>query len=702
MKPPTAPERTLLLLLAAVALLAPALAVGFGESRAGQVLERRVYDQWFSLRGPLPRPDEVVIVAIDLDAEAALGRWPWTRDRHAQLLRNLHEAGAAVVLFDVTFLDPFPAEDSIFRTAIDETGIAVLGAYADPRSTPRGMIWGLQRPAPLLADVPLGLVSIAPDGADAIVREYPLAMGFPTGRVAQLGVEGVLRYRGLGPEALVATPKGWELDGRPIPRGPAGGMLINFRGERGSIAQYSFLDVLDDGATDLGGFEFGQFLDLMDAGVFEGKIVLVGSTILEHQDYHPTPFREGAGAEVTEQTPGVEIHAHAIATLLAGDWLRILPGPIQYGWTFLLALLGVLAAARARGVAAAFLTLGLMGGSAAVAYLLFASQGLWLFTVTPALAAGLSFAGATTALFVVEEREKARIRGMFRQYVAESVVDELIRKPELLQLGGEERHLTVMFSDVAGFSSFSERLTPTALVELLNEYLTAMSDIVMEEGGIIDKYQGDALMAEFGAPVPVEDHALRGCRAALRMNRELASLRARWLEEGKPEMVARIGINTGRVLLGNLGSRRIMDYTVMGDSVNLASRLEGTGKFYDISITISEYTWAEVEGKMLARELDRIRVKGKEEPVTIYELLADAENDPPELQDEMRALITRFESALGLYKEARFVEALSAFQAVLEAYPEDGPSAIYEARCREFLADPPEAGWDGVYTMKSK
>ncbi|HUH13859.1 MAG TPA: adenylate/guanylate cyclase domain-containing protein, partial [Longimicrobiales bacterium] len=302
-------------------------------------------------------------------------------------------------------------------------------------------------------------------------------------------------------------------------------------------------------------------------------------------------------------------------------------------------------------------------------------------------------------LFMAEEREKARIRGMFQQYVAESVVDELMRRPELLALGGEERVLTVLFSDVVGFSTVAEGLTPTALVELLNEYLTCMSDVVLAHGGIVDKYQGDALMAEFGAPVPMADHALRACHAALGMKRELARLRVDWARRGTPLLEARIGINTGLMLLGNLGSRRIMDYTVMGDNVNLASRLEGANKAYGTEILVSEMTWREVSEQVVGRELDRIRVKGKREAVGIWELVGLREEGIPPVTE---ALLRRFEEARVLYDARRFGDALAAFEALAADHPDDGPTRVYLGRCRTYLEQAPPAEWDGVFTMTTK
>jgi adenylate cyclase len=297
-----------------------------------------------------------------------------------------------------------------------------------------------------------------------------------------------------------------------------------------------------------------------------------------------------------------------------------------------------------------------------------------------------------------ESREKSRIRRMFQQYVPSAVVRELIHRPELLALGGEEREATMLFSDVKGFSRVAEGLAPTQLVALLNEYLTGMTDVVVQHGGVIDKYLGDALMAEFGVPIPVADHALRACRAALGMRDELQRLRDDWTRRGMPALHARIGINTGRVLVGNLGSFRMMDYTCMGDHVNLASRLEGANKEYGTQILISEFTWRAVQPHIVAREIDRVRVVGRSEPVGVYELLAMA--DAP--GQTAATLVSGFAEALALCRERRFGEAQAAFAALAERFPDDGPIALYRERCQQHLRLPPPPEWDGVYQLASK
>lgn len=688
------------LLLAAVAVVAPLLAIAVAEARVGRALERRVYDGWFTLRGPLPRPDGVVIVAIDTDSEASLGRYPWSREWHARLLRNLHRAGARVVAFDLTFADPFPGPDSALRAAIDQTGVAVLGAKTDVvfRRGARG--YRLEEPAPVLRGAPVGIVDVRPDAVDGVVREYPVLHTYPGRAVPQLGVQAVLRALGLPADSLrQASGGGWRLAGRTIPAGPGGGMLVDWLGPTGSIAIHSYVTVVDDAATDVGEWDLDSFEDLARDGVFRDRIVLVGTTIPEHQDLHPTPVRDAGGGAGAVLMPGVEIHAQAAAALQAGRHIRPVSRPAQYAWVVLLAVAAVAALGRLRGWRGAGAAGALGVVAVAAAGLLFTYAGAWLWAVAPVLAVALASGGSAAVLWTDEAREKARIRGMFQQYVPPAVVRELIRRPELLALGGEERVATVLFSDVRDFSRVAERLPPAQLVALLNEYLTAMTDVVVEHGGVIDKYMGDCLMAEFGVPVPLDDHAVHACRAALRMRDELGRLREGWRRRGLPALHARIGINTGPVLVGNLGSFRMMDYTCMGDHVNLASRLEGLNKEYGTGVVVSEFTWREVQAHFIGREIDRVRVVGRDEPVPIHELIATREAG---VDAETGALMDGFGEALSLCRARRYGEALDAFQALAERHPHDGPTAVHLERCREYIIHPPSAEWDGVHQLTSK
>jgi adenylate cyclase len=686
-------------LLAGVALLAPLLALLCGEARVGRALERRVYDSWFTLRGPLPRPTGVAVVAIDLESEASLGRYPWSRAWHARLLRNLKRAGARVVAFDLTFADPTP-DDTAFAAALRETGIGVLGAKTDVLFRRGASGFRLEEPVAALGATAIGIVDVRPDAVDGVVREYPVLHQYPQGQRAQLAVEAVRRALGLPASALRGVGEGWRLGDREIHSGPSGGMLVDYAGPTGSVATYSYVTVVDDEATDVGEWDMDTFGDLARSGVLRGRIVFVGSTIPEHQDMHPTPFRDVGGAEGAVLVPGVEIHAQAAAALLARRFIRPLGRPAQYLWAALLAAVTVVGLARLRALRGTLLAALLVACAVAAAGLLFTRQGLWLWAVAPVLSVSLAWAGGTAVLVTDEAREKARIRRMFQQYVPPAVVQELIHRPELLALGGEERVATILFSDVKGFSRVAEGLAPTRLVALLNEYLTAMTDVVVEHGGVIDKYLGDALMAEFGVPIPRDDHAVLACRAALRMRDELRRLREGWTRRGMPALHARTGINTGRVLVGNLGSFRMTDYTCMGDHVNLASRLEGANKEYQTEILVSEFTWREVQAHFVGREIDRVRVVGRGEPVAIYELMAVRGAAP--VDAEMAALVEGFAAALALCRERSFAAALEAFEALAARFPDDGPTAVYLERCRRHAVLPPPLEWDGVFQLASK
>ncbi|HKP74239.1 MAG TPA: adenylate/guanylate cyclase domain-containing protein, partial [Longimicrobiaceae bacterium] len=357
------------------------------------------------------------------------------------------------------------------------------------------------------------------------------------------------------------------------------------------------------------------------------------------------------------------------------------------------------ALARLRALRGTLVAAALAGAAVVAAWLLFTRYGTWLWSAAPVLSVALAWAGSTAVLETDEAREKARIRRMFQQYVPPAVVRELIHRPELLALGGEERVATILFSDVQGFSRVAEGLAPTALVALLNEYLTVMTDVVVEHGGVIDKYLGDSMMAEFGVPVPLPDHAVAACCAALRMRDELRRLREEWIARDLPALHARIGINTGRVLVGNLGSFRMMDYTCMGDHVNLASRLEGVNKEYHTEILVSEFTWQAVQDRFIAREIDRVRVVGRGKPCAVYELIATKEQG---IDERTAALLTRFAEALALCRDRRFTPALEAFESLAADYPDDGPTAVYLDRSRKNAILPPPADWDGVFQLASK
>jgi adenylate cyclase len=329
--------------------------------------------------------------------------------------------------------------------------------------------------------------------------------------------------------------------------------------------------------------------------------------------------------------------------------------------------------------------------------LAFTRAGLWVNMLFPLGAVAISQSAITLFKYLTEARQKRLIRRAFQYYLHPTVVDQIAENPQLLQLGGESRELTVLFSDIRSFSTIAESLSPEALVQLLNEYLTIMTRVVFHHNGLLDKYLGDGIMAVYGAPLSDPDHAFRACCSALDMMAELKALQARWASQGLPFLNIGIGINTALMVVGNMGSELRFDYTVMGDGVNLASRLEGANKEYGTNIIVSESTWEQVRERLATRELDVIRVQGKAQPTRIFEVLGGLPL-PPE-----RAAIGRlFEAALRAYRAQHWQAAIENFQQVLAVAPDDPPSQLYIQRCKTFMAALPPPDWDGVYTMQTK
>ena len=292
------------------------------------------------------------------------------------------------------------------------------------------------------------------------------------------------------------------------------------------------------------------------------------------------------------------------------------------------------------------------------------------------------------------------MRQAFSTYLSEDVVEEIISDPARLQLGGVNRHMTALFTDIKGFTGIAEMLTPNHLVDLLNYYLSTMSDIILEQKGTIDKYQGDSIVSFFGAPMELEDHALRACTAGIIMKRIENDVNKYVLEKGisPSPLLTRIGVNTGEMVVGNMGTQKKMNYTIISNAVNLASRLEGVNKVYGTWILASDSTIQETKGKLLTRRLDRVRVVGINEVVRIHEIL----EIKAEASDALFEQIYLFHKAFDLFEERNWKDAEAAFNQVLQAYPNDGPSKHFIERCRQYMEYPPANDWDGSFNITEK
>jgi len=687
-------------------------------------MEATTHDMRFRIRGEEDHSDKIVIVAIDAQTLDFLGiTGPPPREFHARLIENLYRAGAKAVLFDVLFLtytgrkisDGYTMDlgtamswrDSLLSDTLfmyPNTVIArkqKVGITISTRGSTGESPWPMQE---FQYPGQLAFVDMMLDG-DKFVRRAQLIHN-DTDPAMEWQYSYALKAAMFAMEADTAwvdTEKHKAYVGdRVIPLDEGNTMVINFCTDEETYSKFggyiSYEQVLDEED------EYG-YKSLVEKGQFKDKVVLVGAAYPESKDWEPTPFYRGAGIIKffrSSELPmyGVHIHKNIASTIIDNRFIT----PSSYRLTVFMIIIMAIAATlinyRFRGFGGLFLSLVLIFLYFIVAIMFFEKKRLLLTIVAPSFTTVfLSYLSAVTYNFITERRQKAMIRGAFAHYVPGKVVGELLKNPEMLTLGGEERDMTVIFSDVAGFTSISENLSPTELVELLNEYLTAMTDIVLEYDGIIDKYEGDAIMAEFGAPLPDPEHALKACLAAIDMQLKLAEMRNKWKEEGRAELKARVGINSGEMVIGNMGSREIFDYTVMGDNVNLSSRLEGANKVYGTYVMCSEATRKLTDHAIVTRELDILRVQGKSEGVMVHEILGKKSTGIDELKQKLLPL---YNEGLSAYKDRRWEDGIKRFKDALAIDENDGPSAVYLERCNEFLKNPPPENWDGIFTMRTK
>lgn len=703
--------------LAAAAVGAAVFLVAWAVHWSGLLLiaELKTLDhRYHRYTDPSKAGKDIVLVAIDEASLEAFGRWPWARDRHGYMVRYLKEAGAKAIVFDILFSEPDATGeefDEVFAQEIAAAGNVFLpfllqeqeGLPALPAATAKATILldaqpdgkfagparrqGMKLPIPPFAEAArgLGFINLHPD-MDGTSRRLALLAPSPDGALLQLST-AVARYI-LGADRAVMRDRLLRLGPVTIPLTDEGEMILDWHGSLDQAAYKAYAS----------GAVLRSYTDMkdgkppfLDPSLFKDKIVFIATTAAGTYDLRVTPL--------SPFTPGVLIHMTALDNILRNRYMQ--PAP---PWAFALAtlLLCLVTSSSFMLLQRQAVKIGLIFGLAAAYYGLvvhaFTGHGLWLELAIPEGALALTFAVAATVEYLTEGKQRRQLRAAFDKYMAAEVVDEIMRHPDAIKLGGEKKELTVLFSDVAGFTSISEKLDPEALVELLNQYLSAMTDIILKHRGNVNKYLGDGIMAIFGAPRGDPDHASLACYAALDSQADLARLRKEWIEQGYPEIQARIGINSGLLVVGNMGSQARLEYTVMGDSVNLASRLEGANKFYDTLILLGPRTYELARQDIEAREVDAMRVKGKKEPVVVYELLARKGGLSPEKQ---RVVAAYFEG-LSAYKWRDFQAAAKQFEAALALDPSDGPSKVYRHRAQDYLAAPPPPDWDGVYDLKSK
>ncbi|MBN2008038.1 CHASE2 domain-containing protein [candidate division KSB1 bacterium] len=668
------------------------------------------------LPGGIETIEEIVVVDIDNRSLEKLGRYQqWPRSYHAKIIDNISQDGALAIVFDVLFME-HDKDSTIDRSLIESTKKAmnVVHAFSFSSADPDAFLYKMET-APERLDtlkfsfdayngkfkkfpsydrldgqiIPLynsaariGFVNFEPD-ADGVIRRMPLFGNFAGRFYPGLAMATLSHLMNVTQETISIDPgKSITLeipDHRTveIPIDERGNMFINYKGPYKTFRYIPYYDVLEKR------FQPGQF---------KNKIVLIGSSAAGLSDLRPVPV-QGV------MFPGVEINANVICNILTGDFIKQLPV-----WQMLLALLiSVLIvsviASLMRMMYSLPLTIAVSGLLIYISFTIFSNSNVWMELVRPMVGTWVSFLAVIVYRYQNEQKEKRYIKNVFQFYMSATVVNEILRKPDMLALGGDRKIATAFFSDIKNFTTISEQMDAQELVALLNEYFSVMSEIVLKHEGYLNKYQGDAIVALYGIPIEQEDHALRACYTALDMQSELRQLHERWRNKNLPSFEIRMGINSGPMVVGNIGGKDRFDYTAIGDSVNLASRLESANKMYGTDIIISQDTFRLVNEKLWVRELDFIRVKGKNKPVRIYEVLG---RKSEKLNPIRSSSLEYFVQGLELYRQRNWVAAYDWFQKALQLVPHDGPALEFIRRCKIFIENPRPEDWDGVFNLRSK
>lgn len=689
-------------------------------------------DFLFEVRGPLSIENSpIVLIPISDEADSEIPqKYPWPTHVYAKLIENLNKAGVKVLVFDVIFDQPDQYDlknDTLFAQTLKEYGNVILAGDFREEDFEDGKTQTTLFPQQILQTNnpnPVGLVDVNPN-TDGAIRTYSFGTTFNDQDFYKLGIEALIVYDDIDRDSVSSVEDNTSLQFRlgnyNIKKDAINSFIINYYDQEGAFPTYDFAEVIDDtGYTTVmeqeAGFPINAFEDpdfqegWLYEGVFENKIAIIGATMPALKDFYKTPLMKvdvnSLGEKEELLRPGYEIHAHAIQTILDSNYLSRQSAATVLLLMAIFSLLLVLINRFFGPVWGGLSMFSFMGGYTFIVIQTFLNANLFLNLTAILLTLFLAQVGTIAYQYFVEQKEKRRIKGMFSSYVSPKLVEQMVESGTDPQLGGDQVYMTAFFSDIESFSTFSEQMSPTQLVTLINEYLTSMTNILTDKGGTLDKYIGDAIVAFFGAPLPFQDHALRACVASQLMQKELNVLRKKWHKDGWPDIVSnmknRIGMNTGDMITGNMGSENRFNYTMMGDNVNLAARCESGAKAFGVYNMITETTKIEAEkfgNDCVFRYLDKIVVKGRTQPVKMFEV-ADLRS---EASQKLFDCIGLYEKGMEKYSAQNWDEAVKFFgkSLELEAY-ENNPSIILLDRVKELKKNPPGDQWNGVFVMKSK
>lgn len=685
-----------------------------------QILEAKTLDARFSIIAPPETASQnIIMVGIDdssLKYFADNGvSWPWPRDFYAYLLGYLTESGAKSVIFDLLFYQPdidrsesdSTATDKAFADAIRENGTVILASQLIRESTgspfdpsrfyldlnkkvdvTSNQFNGILAPIEPLRDSAhhLGIVNVEPD-SDGIIRRVPLVYPFKSGFLPQLAVSTFLSSQ--NPVPIRLTSKYLDLGGTHIPLDNNGNYLIHWYGGQTAcqfIKCVPASTVIQSASAKQEGVTPQLLPDL-----FKNKFVIIGVTAGGLMDLKSTP--------VSDIQSGMEIWATILLNLIRNDFVRHSSLFLNALHVMMVAFLVFLLISQIHGVASHILVLFTAVIIGAETFCAWRFYRLALNFTMPMSGLIASYLTHTSIGYFIESQAKRKISKAMARYLHPDIVQQISLAPEQVKMGGQEVEATVMFSDIYDFTTISESFTPHELVAHLNSYFSDISSFILDHGGMLDKYTGDGIMAIFGAPLPRNDHAILACRAAV-AHRDFSIN----LKSGNRLSVAdqfhsrtRLGIHSGKIVAGNIGSSRRMDYTAIGDTVNLSARLEGVNKIYKTRIIISDGTFKLIKNEFICRELDFLRVKGKKTPTRIYELITHGKYG----KNDRYQWIEKYHEALDAYRQGNWEKAASLFEVLAEGKHSDPASIVMAERCRYLIENPP-AHWDGILKLEVK
>lgn len=680
------------------------------ENPAFRTYEEGALDLFFKSQPPASNTNDIEVTLVFVDEYALEKNYgyydPIPRRYLARLIDTLASKSPHTIGLDIALLDKMTVldagGDTLLAAAIEKAGNVIgVSTYSENE---RGEFL-LQQPHSFFRDAFQGIgfatLPISSGGGGlAMVREVRPAIRTNKGALLpSFSAMLYCRYRNIPVEdfTTAVVEQRWQ----SVPSIPLydGAMIINYAGPPSVWEKQSDGQWLQKRAGRFPSFRSSALTaeTTLPAAIFKDKIVIIGNGSEYARDQFVTPYYSAQYSY--QMMRGAEVHANAFHSLLNNSGISKLPS----SWVFLLFLLigyvMSLATAKLEFWGELLTCIGLIATMRLFGYLIFTIYGYWVPMVSSSVTILIAFFSMAIYMALTERRTRNEIKMMFQRYAPKSYVEELIKDPSKLELGGEERDISIIFCDIEGFSNIAETLPPKKLVHLLNSYFDVMTKAVFRCGGTLDKYVGDAILAVFGAPIDHPDHAMQACRAALEMQHTLDVIREEWDAKNYPRINVRIGVNTGHVVFGNFGCEIRYNYTGIGDAMNLAARLESANRQYRTGILISEHTYERVKERVIAREIDTIIVKGKSIAVKVYELMAK-KNDPlDERREEMRE---SYEAGILAYREREWEAARAHFQNALQTLPEDYPSQIYLDRCDALITNPPGEDWDGIFRMTEK